>query len=198
MLKLLDLTKKYGDKTVIDHLTYDFPTSGAVALMGPSGCGKTTLLRLVAGLEKADGGTVEKEGLRLSYAFQEPRLVPTLTCRENVTLVLPKDRDLAAADDLLTAFELRDAACQLPAALSGGMRQRVSLARALAYGGDVLLLDEPFSALDEALKARVAAVIRERTKNALLLMVTHDEGDAALLGATVLRCTGTPFEKLQS
>ena len=196
MLKLLELTKKYGEKTVIDRLTHTFPASGAVALMGPSGCGKTTLLRLIAGLEKPDGGTVEKD-LRLSYAFQEPRLVPTLTCRENVTLVLPKDRDPAAADDLLTAFELGDAACQLPAALSGGMRQRVSLARALAYGGDVLLLDEPFSALDEALKARVAAVIRERTKNALLLMVTHDEGDAALLGATVLHCTGTPFGKLQ-
>ena len=198
MLKLHDLTKKYGDKTVIDHLTYEFPASGAVALMGPSGCGKTTLLRLIAGLEKANGGTVEKEGLRLSYAFQEPRLVPTLTCRENVTLVLPKERDPAVADELLAAFELQEAACLFPSALSGGMRQRVSLARALAYGGDALLLDEPFSALDEDLKARVAAVIREHSRNALLLMVTHDEGDAALLGATVLHCTGTPFEKLQS
>ena len=198
MLKLLDLTKKYGDKTVIDRLTYDFPTSGSVALMGPSGCGKTTLLRLVAGLEKPDGGKVEKEGLRISYAFQEPRLVPNLTCRENVALVLEKEQDAVVADELLAAFELRDAACQFPAALSGGMRQRVSLARALAYGGDLLLLDEPFSALDEALKDRVAAVIRERCQNALLLVVTHDENDAALLGAAVLHCTGTPFGKLQS
>ena len=198
MLKLLELTKKYGEKTVVDRLTHTFPASGAVALMGPSGCGKTTLLRLIAGLEKPDGGTVEKEGLRLSYAFQEPRLVPTLTCRENVMLVLEKGQDPAVADELLTAFELQEAACQFPAALSGGMRQRVSLARALAYDGDVLLLDEPFSALDEALKARVAAVIRERSKKALLLMVTHDEGDAALLGAAVLHCTGTPLGKLQS
>lgn len=197
MLKLHDLTKKYGDKTVIGHLSYDFPASGAVALMGPSGCGKTTLLRLIAGLEKPDGGSVETAGAKLAYAFQEPRLVPTLTCRENVSLVLEKD-DPAAADELLGALELKEAACLLPAALSGGMRQRVSLARALAYGGDVLLLDEPFSALDEGLKERVAAVIRARTKNALLLMVTHDEDDAKRLNATVLHCHGTPFDTLQS
>ncbi len=198
MLKLRDLTKKYGDKTVIERLTYDFPASGAVALMGPSGCGKTTLLRLIAGLEKPDGGSVVTDGAKLAYAFQEPRLVPTLTCRENVTLVLAKGADPAAADELLDALELKEAACLLPSALSGGMRQRVSLARALCYGGDILLLDEPFSALDEGLKERVAAVIRARTQNALLLMVTHNEDDAALLGATVLHCTGTPFEKLQS
>ena len=139
MLKLQNLTKRFGEKTVIENLTHAFPDAGAVALMGPSGCGKTTLLRLIAGLEKPDDGTVEKEGLRISYAFQEPRLAPTLTCRENVALVLEKGKD-AAVDELLSAFELQEAAAQYPAALSGGMRQRVSLARALAYGGDVLLV----------------------------------------------------------
>lgn len=197
MLTLSNLQKNYGEKTVIAGLTHTFQKSGAVALMGPSGCGKTTLLRLVAGLEKPSGGAVETNDARISYAFQEPRLLPTLTCRENVALVLEKGKDPAVVDELLETMELQEAACQLPAALSGGMRQRVSLARALAYGGDILLLDEPFSALDERLKQKVAAAVLRYAENSLLLAVTHDEQDAALLHATVLHCTGSPFSALQ-
>lgn len=197
MLKLTGLSKRYDEKAVINGLSYTFPARGAVALMGPSGCGKTTLLRLIAGLEKPDGGTIEHDVARLSYAFQEPRLVPNLTCRENVALVLEKNADTASVDNWLTAFELQEAAKQYPAELSGGMKQRVSLARALCYGGELLLLDEPFAALDEALKSRVAAVIRKYSENRLILMVTHDEGDAALLKAEVLHCHGSPFDTLK-
>ena len=198
MIELTDVTHSYDEKAVISNLSFTFPSKGVFALMGPSGCGKTTLLHLLAGLTKPKSGTVASTHQQVAMAFQEPRLLPWLSCEDNVKLVLTERQDAAEiAAKWLKALELSDAAKQLPSALSGGMKQRLSLARALAYGGDLFLFDEPFSALDPDLKARIAPLIKEATKHALVILVTHDLEDAQLLDATVLECNGTPMSSLK-
>ena len=119
--------------------------------------------------------------------------MPWLTVLENVMLVLPDGADNEeTARQCLAALELETAANQYPAALSGGMKSRVSLARALAFGGDLLLLDEPFAGLDEGLKARIAPTIRAANREGLTITVSHNKDDAALLGANILTLTGSP------
>lgn len=198
MIKLHDLTKRFGDKCVIDRLTLTLPQSGIVALMGPSGCGKTTLLRLLAGLEAPNEGEITRDYRRVAVAFQEPRLIPWLTVKENLTFVLENTPDAdKIAREYLSSFELSAVENEKPGALSGGMRQRVSLARALAVGADLLLLDEPFSGLDTPLKERIAPLIKKANPQGLSVVVTHDQKDAALLGATVLSCNQTPIHTLK-
>ena len=197
MITLHNVTFGYGAQRVIEGLTHTFPDTGIFALMGPSGCGKTTLLRLLAELEKPSEGVIEKNTVRTAVAFQESRLLPWLNCEDNIKLVLSKEKNAPEmAQKWLKAFELDEAAKAFPSALSGGMRQRLSLARALAFGGDLVLLDEPFSALDKELKARIAPVLQEALQSTLTVMITHDPADAALLGATVLQCNGAPLQKL--
>lgn len=193
MLTLENLSKSYNGQEILSSLSYRFPAKGQILLMAPSGAGKTTLLRLICGLEKPDGGKVTLDCNRLSVAFQEPRLVPWLTVLENVMLVLPDGAgNEKTARQYLAALELEAAANQYPAALSGGMKSRVSLARALAFGGDLLLLDEPFAGLDEDLKARIAPTIRAANQEGLTITVSHNKDDAALLGANILTLTGSP------
>jgi NitT/TauT family transport system ATP-binding protein len=169
---------------VLSGISLTLPENGAVALVGPSGSGKTTLLRVLAGLERPKDGQVEGlSGKRVTMVFQEDRLLPWYSAFENVLLALPDtmpDRERVARN-WLSCMELADAADQLPAELSGGMCRRVALARALAYGGDILLLDEPFNGLDDALRSRVAAHIKNAAP--LIVLVTHDEAEAALFDA---------------
>ena len=199
MIKLTNITRRFDGKTVLSNLSFTFPDKGVFALMGPSGSGKTTLLRLLAGLDHPDGGYIQSTHKKVAMAFQEHRLLPWLNCLDNLKLVLPKENissDLAM--QWLCSLELADVATLFPKALSGGMKQRVSLARALCYDGDLLLLDEPFSALDKELKARIAPLIKRVAEERLTILVTHDPADAALLGATVLHCAGDPIQQLQS
>lgn len=197
MIKLNNVTRSFDEKAVISNLSFTFPDQGVLALMGASGCGKTTLLHLLAGLDKPTFGTIASTHQRIAMSFQEPRLLPWLSCEDNIKLVLSKAPDAdKVAEKWLHAFELSEASKQLPNTLSGGMKQRLSLARALAYGGDLFLLDEPFSALDHDLKSRITPLIKQATKNALLILVTHDPKDAELLGATVLECNGIPLSTL--
>ena len=198
MLELFDVTRRFGDKTVLEHLSHTFPDRGIVALMGPSGCGKTTLLRLLAGLDQPDAGSVRSMYGKTAVAFQESRLLPWLNCEDNVKIVLPKENGSSeSVDEILAKLELSEAAKLLPNALSGGMKQRVSLARALVFGADLLLLDEPFSALDDARKKRIAPLIRAANPNGLTILITHDRADADLLGAMVLELDGIPVRSLK-
>ena len=167
-------------------MTLTVPDGGHIALMGPSGCGKTTLLRVLAGLQAPNSGTVRVEPGRMACVFQEPRLLPWRTAAENVNAVL-SDRAQTMPQALiwLERLELADARDQYPAALSGGMQQRVAIARALAYDAPVLLLDEPFRALDAALRARVTALIADAAREKTLVLATHDASDADALGCAV-------------
>ena len=187
MIKLESICFSYGDRSIFRNLNFTFPDKGVFAIMGPSGEGKTTLLRLLGALAAPNAGKLVSTHQKTAFAFQEPRLIPWLDCENNINFVLPKEKqgsDIAAT--LLQEFELEEYQKALPAALSGGMRQRLSLARALAVNADLLLLDEPFSALDTALKERIAARVKAANPSGLTVLVTHDPHDAELLDATVL------------
>ena len=199
MIELLDVTRRFGAHTVIERLSHTFPERGIVALMGPSGSGKTTLLRLLAGIDRPNGGEVKSDYARAAVAFQEPRLIPWLTCEENLRFVLQDESGAAEkAAVLLWAVELEEVRGALPRALSGGMRQRVSLARALCVGADLLLLDEPFAGLDKELKSRLYPLIAGANPNGLTVIVTHDKSEAEALGAQILYLSGSPVSALRS
>lgn len=171
------VTKRF-DRTVLDDCTLHFADGKITALLGESGRGKTTVLRLLAGLEKPDSGTVRMGG-KIAMLFQEPRLFPALTALENVRLVQPQ-HDRAAALDALRLCRAEELADKRPHEMSGGERQRVALARLLAFDGDILLLDEPFSALDAATKAQIISNLRPYLTGKTVVLVTHSPEEAAL------------------
>ena len=188
MLELNEISLRFGDKRVLDGCTLRLRAGEHIALMGPSGCGKTTLLRIALGLQVPDGGTVQRKAGGLAAVFQEPRLLPWRTAAENVNLVLSdREETLPEARAWLRRLELDDARDLYPAELSGGMQQRVSIARALAASPALLVLDEPFKAMDSALRERVMGLTAERVKDTALLLATHSEEEAEALGCRVLR-----------
>ena len=171
------VTKRF-DRAVLDDCTLHFADGRITALVGESGRGKTTVLRLIAGLETPEGGIVRADG-RVAMLFQEPRLFPALTALENVRLVQPQ-HDRAAALDALRICRAEALADKRPHEMSGGERQRTALARLLAFGGDILLLDEPFSALDAATKTQVVENLRPYLAGKTVILVTHNAEEAAL------------------
>lgn len=156
----------------------------ALAVMGESGSGKTTLVKLLLGLIEPDSGAIEGlEGKRISVVFQEDRLLPWYSAKENIALVLhgmDKAEREKKALELLAETELSEAADKPIRELSGGMQRRVSIARALAFGGDIIILDEPLKGLDAELKKRIAARIKAHFDT--ILLITHDEDEAKLFG----------------
>lgn len=185
MLELKNVSLSYGDLRVLRDVSLRLDPGERIAVMGPSGCGKTSLLRVIAGLQSPDSGTVERTARRLSFVFHEPRLLPWLTAEENVRLVLPDAHQGEDAAAWLSRFGLGDAADKLPAELSGGMQQLVSLARALVCTPDFLLLDEPFKALDAAAKQNAIATVSDGT-DAAIILVTHDVREAEALGCRIM------------
>lgn len=182
MIRFESISLTYGDRPVLSNLTLHITPGEHAALMGPSGCGKTTLLRLASGLLPPSGGAVTVNAKRIAYAFQEPRLLPWLTAAENVNAVLGDNAaTMPQAIRWLEAVGLADAANKFPRELSGGMAQRVNLARALAFDGDLLLLDEPTKGLDEAQQDSVLALLRERTAGKAVLLATHEPREAQAL-----------------
>ena len=165
-----------------------------IALLGRSGCGKTTFLRIAAGLAVPSEGEIRVRASRVGYVFQEPRLIPWLSVRRNLAFV--SDRDPSA---ILAGLNLSDAADARPHELSGGMKQRVNLARALLTEPDVLLLDEAFSSLDVALKLRLFSDLEElwRRSPFASVTVTHDPRDALLTSDRILLIGGAPARILR-
>ncbi|MGI6200456.1 MAG: ATP-binding cassette domain-containing protein [Christensenellales bacterium] len=189
-MRIEGLTKAYGEKIILQDFTLELPERGVVCLLGPSGCGKTTLLHLLAGLIPADGGRVVGLPGPLSMVFQEDRLLPWLTCQENIALV-GVSRD--AARRALEAVGLFGQEGVYPDALSGGMRRRVALARALAAPHGALLLDEPFKGLDRATQQPLLEQVRAHGEEHLVLAVTHDPWQVDALGAMAVRLSGPPL-----
>ena len=187
-LILNDISKSFGEKQVLSHLSLSIDEAGVYAICGPSGCGKTTLLRTVAGLEQPDGGSCEGFSQKdVSYVFQEPRLLSHATVLHNLLCVLPRTKDsTAVAMQWLDAVGLSEVADERPDALSGGMQTRLSFARALAANRPILLLDEPFNGLDEAMRARMAMLLCEQARDKIILLVSHHAEDLSLLGAKVI------------
>jgi iron(III) transport system ATP-binding protein len=198
------LSKAFGAVTVLDGVELRVPSGGLTTILGPSGCGKTTLLRLVAGFERPDRGTIAiggqivcdarhtlpPERRQIGYVAQEGALFPHLSVAENIGFGLPRAarRDRARIAALLDLVGLDPTlAGREPHQLSGGQQQRVALARALAPGPRVVLLDEPFSALDAGLRAgtRRAVAAALAAAGATALLVTHDRDEALSLGTQI-------------
>ena len=176
MIEIRDLCVRFGEKTVLAGFSAEIPLTGTTAVEGPSGSGKTTLLRTLAGLIAPQSGAIfGLSGLRAGFLFQEDRLLPWRTALENVCEVT----DERTARALLDRLGLGGAADQRPQALSGGMRRRTAIARLLAFGGDILLLEEPFTGLDEAVKRVCADAIL--SQNVHIVVVTHDPEEAEML-----------------
>lgn len=181
MISVKNLSVRYGDKSVLRDCSIEIARGERIALMGPSGCGKTSLINAVMGLVKSAGGSIRTEG-KISCLFQEPRLLPWRTAAENVNAVLSDgDETMPQALGYLARVGLQDAADKYPHELSGGMQQRCALARALAYGGEILILDEPLKGLDAALREEMRALIAAETAGKTLLLVTHERSDAEAL-----------------
>jgi sulfate transport system ATP-binding protein len=190
-----NITKRFGDKIALDNVTVEAPSGKLVALLGPSGCGKTTLLRIIAGLEFPDDGQVLFEGedatdrsarhRSVGFVFQHYALFRHMNIFENVAFSLrvrkrPNDEVHARVEELLKLVQLEDLAKRYPAQLSGGQRQRIALARALAARPKVLLLDEPFGALDAQVRKDLRRWLRKLHDeiHVTSLFVTHDQEEA--------------------
>ena len=177
MIKIQNLAFSYGDKVIFDGLNVEF-SDGITCIRGESGRGKTTLLRIIAGLEKNYTGTVSGVPERISFLFQEDRLLPWLTVRQNLELV-NDGKCRYSSEEILDLMELSDYADKKPHELSGGQQRRVSLGRAILYSPSLLLLDEPFKGFDPALTERMASVVR--SLGIPTIAIVHAESDAMLL-----------------
>jgi len=195
MIKVQAVTKRFGDFVALDNVSLEVPDGSLTALLGPSGSGKSTLLRVIAGLESPDSGDVEVGGQRathlppqkrdVGFVFQHYAAFKHMTVRDNVAFGLqirkrPKDQIKAKVDELLELVGLAGFHTRYPAQLSGGQRQRMALARALAIEPRVLLLDEPFGALDANVRADLRAWLRRLHDDVHVttVLVTHDQEEA--------------------
>ncbi len=181
MLKIENLSFSYDrEHPLFNGFDLEIKKGELVAVMGPSGCGKSTLLGLVAGSLAPTGGKIICNAQKISYAFQEPRLFPWLTVEENLRAVLSRNASPSQIRDMLAFVDLKETEKLYPDELSGGMKSRASLARALLHGGDLFLLDEPFSALDRDLCISLCQRLRRHLKEigASAILVTHQREDA--------------------
>ena len=202
-IRIKHLTKRFGTFAALRDVTLEIKTGELVCFLGPSGCGKTTLLRVIAGLEKQDEGTVEIGGRNVSnlppaardfgIVFQSYALFPNLSVNDNVAYGLvnrgsTRASRVARVAELLTLVGMPEQGTKYPAQLSGGQQQRVALARALATSPGLLLLDEPLSALDARVRARLRDEIRtlQRRLGVTTILVTHDQEEALAMADRIV------------
>lgn len=218
-LNLTDVAKTYGTVDVLKNINLDIETGELIVFVGPSGCGKSTLLRMIAGLEKISGGTLEIEGQvmndvppaqrGIAMVFQSYALYPHMTVRENMAFALkiakmPTDEVDAAVDRAARILQLDPFLDRLPKALSGGQRQRVAIGRAIVRDPKVYLFDEPLSNLDAALRVATRieiARLKEAMPDSTMIYVTHDQVEAMTLASRIvvlankgIAQVGTPLE----
>lgn len=181
-MKIQHLCKAFDGKVVLDHVSLTLESGGTACLMAPSGRGKTTLLRCIAGLETPDSGQITDLPERIAYVFQEDRLCDGFSAVDNIRLVTGKALGEGEIRRHLEELGLAGSLDQPVRELSGGMRRRVVISRAVCFGADLLLLDEPFKGLDDEARQQTADYILRHRGAAAILCVTHDREDAAALG----------------
>jgi NitT/TauT family transport system ATP-binding protein len=198
-LKIDNLNKKYDDILLYKDFSISFTEKIITCILGPSGCGKTTLLNIIGGITLPDSGNLSGfNGKFMSYIFQDPRLLLWKTVRGNIEFVM--DRGMTAierkkeSDRLLRLVELDTFADYYPSQLSGGMRQRVSIARAFACHSDIILMDEPLKGLDISLKQNMIRSFSRiwKTDRRTVIFVTHDVDEAIMLGEEIMVMSRPP------
>lgn len=185
MIEILNLTFS----NVFENLNLVLPDSGISAIIAPSGCGKTTLLNLISGLLTPDSGEIKitPKNAKISYVFQDKRLLPWYTVLKNISIVTEKSQD-QIKDCLLKLGIGEDLWNKHPDELSGGECQRVCLAKALLFDGDILLLDEPFTGLDADNRQKAASLVKEFSKDKLVVLVSHIAEDILLADNEINIC----------
>lgn len=196
-VNIKNLSVAYGDKRIFDNFSISFEEGKISVILGGSGVGKTTLLNAIAGLLPYEG-SIEKDG-EASYIFQNDRLIPSISVYKNLDIILrsvykDKSERRLRIYEMLYALEISDLASKLPTVLSGGQSQRVAMARAYLYPSKVLLLDEPFKALDTALKARLIKQLDElnQRETRTVIFVTHAVDECLLLADDCYVMSGSP------
>ena len=194
MIRLENVTKSYGGNKILDRVSCEFEPGKIYAVTGASGIGKTTLLRVMASFEKFSGKVTGLDNMRKSFLFPEDRLIETLTAEENIRFVKP---DFDDAEQWFDDFGLSGAQKLRPAEMSTGMKRRLSLMRALVYGGDIFFLDEPTNGLDGDTAARIRPMIKKCLDGKTAFIVTHSPDDINSLADYIVTLTGVPVNRIE-
>lgn len=214
-LTVKDLYKNFDNKTVLNHISFDVKNGEFLSVLGPSGCGKTTLLRILIGLETQTSGEIIKEGKDISklvpsergmgIVFQNYALFPNMTVLENVEYALKLRKDTASrsreiAEHTLEMIGMKDQLNKKPKQLSGGQQQRVAIARTLATNPDIILLDEPISALDVSMREVMKKELKEIQKkfNATMIFITHEQEEAFYLSDRIMVMSEGNIEQIDT
>ena len=192
-LKIENIRKSYGDLNVLDGVSFDVREGEILCIVGESGCGKTTLLKIIAGIEKADSGDLSLKNGRIGFVFQDVRLLPWKTVLGNIEFVLESmGMDKSKAGEMIKLVGLEGFENYYPKHLSGGMQQRVGIARAIAIDPDLLLMDEPFANLDALTKERMQSEILKIIRDKTVIFVTHDIDEAVYLADRIVVLSKRP------
>ncbi|HOK34252.1 MAG TPA: ABC transporter ATP-binding protein [Fervidobacterium sp.] len=196
LVKLENVSKHFEKLNIFNDLSFEIVAGQSVALLGPSGCGKTTLIRMIADLDDDYTGKISRNYRKIGYVFQEPRLIPWKSIYDNLRFVLEDDEKINEALKIMKLDGFQD---YKPAKLSGGMRQRVNLARALLDEPDLLLLDEPFTSLDLHTKLSIIEDILEgrNQRTFSMIIVTHDVREALLMADRIILLSNKPTRILE-
>ena len=185
MIKINNLSFSYGEKKIFENFSLLIGDGDRVCIFGNSGCGKTTLLRLLMGLEMPQSGEISvTENKKISAVFQENRLLPFLSVIDNIKTV---GGNTEKGKEILDNLGIGNYSDKLPKDLSGGMKRRAAIARALCCEYDILILDEPFNGLDEYNIETAARVIDKECKDKIIILVTHSEKQAELLKCNIVK-----------
>lgn len=196
LVKLENVSKHFEKLNIFNDLSFEIVAGQSVALLGPSGCGKTTLIRMIADLDDDYTGEISRNYRKIGYVFQEPRLIPWKSIYDNLRFVLEDDEKINEALKIMKLDGFQD---YKPAKLSGGMRQRVNLARALLDEPDLLLLDEPFTSLDLHTKLSIIEDILDgrNQRTFSMIIVTHDVREALLMADRIILLSNKPTRILE-
>lgn len=186
-IEVKNLSKTFGDKKVLNNINITFGKSKVTCIMGRSGCGKTTLLNVIMGLITADEGEIKGiENKEIAAVFQEERLCEGFTAVANIKLVCGRDNSLKKIEEHLREVWLEDIESKPVSQLSGGMRRRVSIVRAVMAESDIIIMDEPFKGLDEKIKIQVIEYVKKYTGEKTVIITTHSIEEVKMLKATLI------------